>query len=80
MAAEACLRGAGRARQLTILGDGAVWIWNLAAQHFPPATQIVDSFDAREHLHELANLAARLPGTGNQENWIAAPARRTRQR
>jgi hypothetical protein len=44
MAAEACRRGAGRARQLTILGDGAVWIWNLAAQHFPAATQIVDLF------------------------------------
>jgi hypothetical protein len=71
MAAEACRRGAERARQLTILGDGAVWIWNLAAQHFPAATQIVDLFHAREHLHELANLAARLLGTGKQD-WIAA--------
>jgi hypothetical protein len=71
MAAEACRRGAGRARQLTILGDGAVWIWNLAAQHFPAATQIVDLFHAREHLHELANLAARLLSTGKQD-WIAA--------
>jgi hypothetical protein len=30
MAAEACRRGAGHIRQLVILGDGAVWIWNLA--------------------------------------------------
>jgi hypothetical protein len=71
MAAEACRRGAERARQLTILGDGAVWIWNLAAQHFPAATQIAGLFHAREHLHELANLAARLLGTGKQD-WIAA--------
>jgi transposase len=52
MAAEAYRRGAENARQLTILGDGAAWIWNLAAQHFPAATQIVDLFHAREHLHE----------------------------
>jgi hypothetical protein len=30
MAAEARRRGAEHARQLVILGDGAVWIWNLA--------------------------------------------------
>jgi hypothetical protein len=71
MAAEAYRRGAGRARQITILGDGAAWIWNLAAQHFPAATQIVDLFHAREHLHDLANLAARLLGTGKQD-WLAA--------
>jgi len=35
MAAEARRRGAGRIRQLVFLGDGAVWIWNLAARHFP---------------------------------------------
>jgi hypothetical protein len=71
MAAEARRRGAGHVRQLTILGDGAVWIWNLAAAHFPEATQIVDLYHAREHLHELANLAARLLGTGKGD-WLAA--------
>ena len=25
-----------------VIGDGAVWIWNLADQHFPGAIQIVD--------------------------------------
>jgi hypothetical protein len=53
MAAEARRRGAEHIRQLTILGDGAVWIWNLADQHFPAATQIVDLYHAREHVHEL---------------------------
>ena len=42
MAAKAGRRGAGHVRQLTILGDGAHWIWNLAGQHFPEGTQIVD--------------------------------------
>src|SRR5205823_7003480 len=70
MAAEARRRGAGHIRQLTILGDGAVWIWNLAAWHFPQATQIVDLFHAREHVHELANLAARLLA-GHRDDWLA---------
>ena len=42
MAAEARRRGAAHARQVVILGDGAVWIWNLAAATFPEATHIVD--------------------------------------
>jgi len=71
MAAEARRRGAGHIRQLTILGDGAAWIWHLAAQHFPEATQIVDLYHAREHLHELANLAARLLA-GHRDEWLAA--------
>jgi hypothetical protein len=71
MAAEARRRGAGHIRQLTILGDGAAWIWNLAGQHFPEATQIVDLFHAREHVHELANLAARLLA-GHRDEWLAA--------
>jgi hypothetical protein len=68
---EARRRGAGRIRQLTVLGDGAAWIWNLAAQHFREATQIVDLFHACEHLHELANPAGRLPGDHKQD-WLAS--------
>ena len=35
-------------------GDGADWIWNLIAEHFPGAIQIVDLYHAREHLWDLA--------------------------
>ncbi len=35
------------------MGDGAEWIWNLAAQHFPGALQIVDLYHARQHLWDL---------------------------
>lgn len=51
---EAWRRGWDRAKRKAILGDGAVWIWNLAQQHFPGAIQIVDLFHARQHLWELA--------------------------
>ena len=37
-----------------VLGDGAKWIWNLAAEHFPDAIQIVDRFHAKQHLSDVA--------------------------
>ena len=33
--AEGIRRGAGHVRQLTILGDGAAWIWNIATANSP---------------------------------------------
>jgi hypothetical protein len=71
MAAEARRRGAGRIRQLVFLGDGAAWIWNLATRHFPEATQIVDLYHAREHLHDLARLLEFMLG-GARQAWLAA--------
>jgi len=57
-AGEGRRRGAARIRQLVFPGDGAAWIWNLATQHFPEATQIVDLYHAREHRHDLARRSA----------------------
>ena len=71
MAAEARRRGAGHIRQMVIPGDGAAWIWNLAGQHFPEATQIVDLYHAREHLHDLARLLEFMLGD-HKDDWLAA--------
>jgi hypothetical protein len=46
--------GRPQARRLVVLGDGAVWIWNLAEMHFPGAVQIVDWYHAAEHLWIVA--------------------------
>jgi hypothetical protein len=51
---EAWRRGWSRADRKVVLGDGALWIWNLAEQHFPGAIQIVDLYHARQHLWELS--------------------------
>ncbi len=51
---EAWKRGWSRAQKKVVMGDGAEWIWNLAAEHFPGAIQIVDLYHARQHLWELA--------------------------
>ena len=37
-----------------MLGASALWIWNLAHQHFSDAVEIVDLYHARQHLWELA--------------------------
>jgi hypothetical protein len=69
--AEGIRRGADHVRQLTILGDGAAWIWNLATAKFPEATQIVDLFHAREHLHDLARKLEFMLGD-RKEEWLTA--------
>jgi hypothetical protein len=54
MYTEAVQRGWDHAKLRVILGDGAVWIWNIADREFPGAVQIVDLYHAREHLWVLA--------------------------
>jgi len=50
---EAVRRGVTHTEQVIVLGDGAPWIWGIAAEHFPGAIQIVDLYHAREHLADL---------------------------
>ena len=69
--AEGIRRGADHVRQLTILGDGAAWIWGIAADKFPEATQIVDLFHAREHLNSLAR-SLEFMLLDRKDQWLAA--------
>ena len=69
--AEGIRRGADHVRQFTILGDGAAWIWNIASSKFPEATQIVDLYHAREHLHDLAR-SLEFMLLDQKEEWLAA--------
>ncbi|GAC1349314.1 MAG: hypothetical protein NVSMB27_21280 [Ktedonobacteraceae bacterium] len=47
--------GLEQAQQVVVIGDGAPWIWHLAAEHFPGAVQIVDLYHAKEHVWEVAH-------------------------
>jgi hypothetical protein len=47
--------GLEQAQQVVVIGDGAPWIWNLAAEHFPGAVQIVDLYHAKEHVWDVAH-------------------------
>ena len=51
---EAWTRGWSRACLRVVIGDGAEWIWNLAAEHFSGALEIVDLYHARQHLWDVA--------------------------
>lgn len=66
---EAWKRGWSHAKKKVVIGDGAEWIWNLVAEHFPGAIQIVDLYHACQHLWEVAR---RLypHSEGNQKAWV----------
>ena len=50
-------------REVVVLGDGAPWIWNLAAEHFPHRVEILDWYHAKEHVGTTARL---LYGEGSE--------------
>jgi hypothetical protein len=54
--------GVDPAGPLTVLGDGAEWIWGAAARQFPAAQQVLDIFHASQH---LAAAAGALHGEGS---------------
>ena len=66
---EAWQRGWSRAQKKVVMGDGAEWIWNLAAEHFPGAIEIVDLYHARQHLWEVARRLYPHDG-GRQKGWM----------
>ena len=78
LALEAHRRGLEGAGMVAVLGDGAEWIWQLAAEHFPHATQIVDWFHASERVWELGRA---LFGEGMEETtaWVEAHLTRLAQ-
>jgi len=57
--------------QRVVREAGAVWIWNLADEHFPGAIQIVDLFHAKGHLWDVAK---DIYGAGSDlaEQWAKA--------
>ena len=55
-------------REVVVLGDGAPWIWGLAAEHFGRRTEIVDWYHASEHLWAAAK-ALHGEGTAEAAAW-----------
>ncbi len=64
---EALVRGVSRARSLAVVGDGAPWIWELVAELFPYATQILDWYHLTEHLWEAGKV---VQGEGSEETKV----------
>ena len=47
-------RGFEKAERQVIIGDGAVWIWNIAGELFPKAIQIIDLYHAKGTISNAA--------------------------
>jgi hypothetical protein len=70
---EAERLGLAEQAPLSILADGAEWIWNLADEHFSGAAQLLDVYHAVEHLAVLGRAAV---GEGAALNgWLEAARR-----
>jgi hypothetical protein len=51
-----CLRqGMGKAAEVLVIADGALWIWNLVQDRFAQATQRLDFYHASQHLWAVAH-------------------------
>ena len=50
--AESDRLGVTTASTLTVLGDGAEWIWNVVGDHWPQATGVLDIYHALEHVSD----------------------------
>jgi Uncharacterised protein family (UPF0236) len=55
-------------RSRALLGDGAEWIWQEGAKHFPQSTEIVDLFHVLEYLWGVARV--RFPEAGAAKAWV----------
>lgn len=71
--AEALRLGLPLGAGLSVLGDGAAWVWELAADHFRGAACVLDFWHAAEHL-AAAGRAALGEGAALQA-WLAEAKR-----
>lgn len=66
---EALRRGLGRAQWILVVGDGAPWIWNVAADRWANAEELLDFYHASEHVWELGRA---LYGPEQAQAWVEA--------
>ena len=67
--AAAIEQGYGRIKKVVVIGDGALWIWNLAKEVFPDAVAyILDSSHLKENIYQFAEFLYPEDKI-NQERW-----------
>jgi hypothetical protein len=65
---EATRRGFEQTPRRVVLGDGAAYIWNIAQELFPDALHIVDRYNVKEHLSDVAK-AIYGPDNERSQSW-----------
>ena len=68
---EAQRGGLGRARAVLAVGDGAPWIWNVVADRWAAAHQLLDFYHASEHLWALGQ-ALHPQDERSRRDWVQA--------
>lgn len=66
---EALGRGLGRAKHILVVGDGAPWIWNVAADRWAGAEELLDFYHASEHVWALGR---GLYDEAEAQSWVEA--------
>lgn len=64
---EALRAGLGRAKNLEMLGDGSPWIWNMKADRWQRAVEVLDFYHGGEHVWELGRT---LQGEAHAQPWV----------
>jgi hypothetical protein len=67
--AEARRRRFTQAHDTIVVGDGALWVWHLAREHFYDSRQAVDWYHAPQHLASAAH-ALHGDGTPTAQQWF----------
>ncbi len=75
---EARRRGLGRAKCVNMVMDGAIWLWDLAQDHFAQAIMALDFHHARDHLWALAH-SPHGENTPQAGAWVKPSLRSLRQ-
>jgi hypothetical protein len=66
--------GVDYCRKVAVVGDGAEWIWQEAAKHFPQSVEILDFYHVTQYLWELAR--SRYPEEAAAQRWVASQKER----
>jgi hypothetical protein len=66
--ATGCQGSADLVAELVFVCDGATWIWELIAQYYPHAVQIVDWYHAADRLKRLADTVFSSPS--ERQAWL----------
>lgn len=72
---EALRRGFGAAKWVVVVADGSPWIWNVKADRWADATEILDFYHASEHLWTLGRT---LHGEDGAKAWVEERLHRLR--
>jgi len=66
--------GVDYCRKVAVVGDGAEWIWQEAAKHFPRCVEILDFYHVTQYLWELAR--SRYPKEEAAQEWVSEQKKR----